>query len=429
MKVTVGSPRVQVHKVSNRSGSQVMVKGLSLRGLGYGPGARVVVESCADGSRQKWEFEVDVREHATMCSRNPPPPNWIRKGEAVRISVTPPAAADHSQPATGPEKGSRQSAPRDASPETQCAEQTPQEVMDALRAPRSRGVGGSTTAAFDAYVFSDYSGATSPGAAIVPAIALHSSHAVVIAGRFTRTTLVDLFMDLLRAATAGGRRVVLGVDHQYGIPLPFGRELGLSTFDWRSALRELRDGSAGRPPLPGNQGEAARALNGWLRTRGKPDYFWSATQASYGVPQTDPRPGRVERRRLTEERIPGAKTFNRVGDNGSVGGQTLLGLPHLLDLLDRCREAHVEVAAWPFDGVKLSDSVYQGRHVLIELYPSAIRPADVPQSDRADAVASVNYWQALDQAGTLTMSADLSGLSEEDQRRVRFEGWILNLKR
>ena len=78
---------VRTHTVTNRNGTQVMVKGLSLKRLYYGPGAHVTVESISNPSRPVWDFVVATREHATLCSRVPPPPDWIQTGEEVRISI------------------------------------------------------------------------------------------------------------------------------------------------------------------------------------------------------------------------------------------------------------------------------------------------------------------------------------------------------
>lgn len=417
---------VTTHVVSHRNGSQVMVRGLRLRGLGYGVGAQVRVESCADSTRAPWVFVVTNREHATLCCENPGPPEWITKGEQVRISITPAAGASGSAPAP---KGSTVSKPSVSAAPPTSASAYPQRALDQVVAHISSTQPEShATAAFDVYLFSDYSGARRPGKAIVPAVAIGAGQTVVIAGRYTRESLVMCLLTILRAASARGLRVVLGVDHQYGLPIAFGRELQLDESSWRTALEQLSRGNARRRPLPDSQGDAARQLNEELRGLGHGDYFWSGTKGEdYGIPLTDPRKGQGGLRRLTETLIRhGAPMcFNKIGDNGSVGGQTLVGLPHLLSLLDRARAEGLRLKAWPFDGVRLSDPEYSPAHVLVEMYPSAVRPNHVEQADDADAVESVNYMQQLDRAGKLLALADLSNLSAKEQQQVRFEGWIL----
>lgn len=76
------------HTVSNRNGSQVMVKGLSLRSLGYRKDVRVVVsDPTGIHADAVWDFVVSNNEHSTLTSKNPPPPDWIQTGVRVRIDV------------------------------------------------------------------------------------------------------------------------------------------------------------------------------------------------------------------------------------------------------------------------------------------------------------------------------------------------------
>ena len=48
------------------------------------------------------------------------------------------------------------------------------------------------------------------------------------------------------------------------------------------------------------------------------------------------------------------KPFNRVGDNGSVGGQTLVGLIKILELIEVCDQEGIPVKCWPFDGMDIA---------------------------------------------------------------------------
>ena len=82
------------HLVSYRNGHQVMVGGLKLRDMGYCRGAHVeVTDAGGSPNNAPWSFVVSNDEHATLVSRNPPPPNWIQRGVRVRIEVQPPALA------------------------------------------------------------------------------------------------------------------------------------------------------------------------------------------------------------------------------------------------------------------------------------------------------------------------------------------------
>ncbi len=80
---------VREHPVSFRNGAQVMVAGLKLQNeLGYCRGSVVrVSDPTGDPDHEPWQFVVANDEHATLTSKNPPPPAWIRRGVLLRIEV------------------------------------------------------------------------------------------------------------------------------------------------------------------------------------------------------------------------------------------------------------------------------------------------------------------------------------------------------
>lgn len=288
---------------------------------------------------------------------------------------------------------------------------------------------------FNTYIFADYSGArsrTGQRKAIRVAYADGQHAPVLLERRLTREELVDELLHRLRDATRRGLRVCFGQDHQYGIPVALGRELGLADLPWRNALEALCDGSYGAnaPPL-GHPSTFARAFNTWLESGGRKPYFFSATKAKlYGIPSTNPRAGDRSCYRLTEmcrpaSRAGAPKPFNRVGDNGTVGGQSLVGLVALQRLLATCVREKIPVAVWPFDGLSIRDAAYSNTHVLLEPYPTAVRDAHVPQTDSSDALASAAHLQAADLSCVLEGALDLTALDSTQRSVVRFEGWIL----
>lgn len=287
---------------------------------------------------------------------------------------------------------------------------------------------------FDWYLFADYSGAQSASAQrrnIRLAEATRGNEASIVEARFSRDDLGDALLQRLRAATAQGKRVIFGQDHQYGLPASLLTELGIRHLSWRALLRVLVAGSYGegapalRPPH-----EFGRMLNRWLIARGHPPYFYSATKAlRYGVPGQNPRPNDQSLYRLTERRHPHSgrgtpKAFNRIGDNGTVGGQTLLGLLQVERLLRRCEADGIRVAVWPFDGLSLDLSTYEGAHVMIEPYPTAVRGPGVAQSDAADALACADEVRSADHSGHLSRLLDLTSLTSSDAELAQIEGWI-----
>lgn len=300
---------------------------------------------------------------------------------------------------------------------------------------------------FDRYIVADYSGASSEilqRRSICIADATAEGPIARVAGKFTRESLLAFFLRTLRSATDQGCRCLLGCDHQYGVPLGFAELLGLETQDWRTLLHQLVIGANGVPSLE-HPKFYCRKVNQWLVARGHLPYFYTATKASqYSdnqyidgtecliVPATDPRGDRPEAernrlvKRLTEQfwALSGQpKFFNRVGDNGTVGGQSILGLEKLYGLLALTADS-IPLAVWPFDGPDLDSSAYEGRHVLVEPYPSGVRPTDVMQTDWDDAKSCVQALRNADFNGQLAGLLSFRSVCGECIRRVRMEGWI-----
>jgi hypothetical protein len=248
----------------------------------------------------------------------------------------------------------------------------------------------------------------------------------------TRDTLQSETLRSLEAATNERVRLAFGRDHQFSIPVGLATEIGLRGKTWREALDSLVLGTYGGPGLA-QISEFAQKFNGWLISRSRPPYFFSRTKAAYyGVPAENPRPGLADSTtyRLTElypgpQKQYAPKPLNWIGDNGTVGGQTIVGLVLLYELLDEAQRRGIPVAVWPFDGLDINSSAYEGRHVMFEPYPSSVRDLGVRQTDWNDAEASVLYIQQADQAGELPALLDLHALTEEQRARVLFEGWII----
>jgi fructokinase len=293
------------------------------------------------------------------------------------------------------------------------------DVLAGWRRPRGRAH------LFDVYAFADYRGGQVDGPGVVLCVALGGGPARRVAGVRNRATLDVAWRRLLRDATDAGARVCFGQDHQYGLPVALAEELGLPTGDWREGLAAFFHGARGEAARAGRAGACARLVNGDLAARARRPYFWSATKPAYGLPRTSPRGSDPALYRLAERGC--ACALSRVGDNGSVGGQTLVGLPRVLALLAWAAQDAVPVAAWPFDGLRL-ERYGPRQHVALEAYPSLVRPEGVKQSDLADALAVVRWLQRVDRAGALAAALDLSALSPADRRRVAFEGWIAGVR-
>jgi len=300
---------------------------------------------------------------------------------------------------------------------------------------------------FDRYLIADWSGAASltlQRRGICVADATADSPIERVAAKFTRQSLLKYVIRTLRSATDQGQRLLLGFDYQYGVPIGFVELLGLETTNWRTLLQQLVTGANGVPGLT-HAKSYCRAINHWLVARGHSPYFYTATKSalyseeqyipgtqSFIVPSTDPRGDRtVAEKNWTVKRLSeqfwglsgSPKFFNRVGDNGTVGGQTIVGLVKLYELLALTADS-IPLAVWPFDGPDLDSPAYEGRHVLVEPYPSGVRPSDVKQTDWDDAKSSVQALREADVSGRLAGLLSFRSVCVTCMQRIRIEGWI-----
>ena len=269
---------------------------------------------------------------------------------------------------------------------------------------------------FDSFLFADYSGAASPSAQR-RAIALwrldRGGRPRKVRGPFTRATLREAIVAVLREATHVGHRVLFGIDHQWSWPRDLWAASGLAGRPWREALRSLVSGNGGRPPL-GPAHVFPAAFNTWAGEAVFHCRVRSLARA-YGVPTRSGWKG--DPVRLAERAMPGAKPATRLGGTGAVAGQTLVGLVELHRLLGDTRRHGVPVLAWPMDAL-----VDDGEsHVGCEIYSSFCRPPHVRKTDDADARWSCLWASRADLASLLDLRTAPARVCEA----APLEGWIL----
>jgi hypothetical protein len=310
----------------------------------------------------------------------------------------------------------------------------PRYVGDTQNVPISTSVGPTL---FGAYLFADYSGAERPEQqrrAIRVAYGEGSEPVGLVQEQLDRAALVDFIVRRLRSASERGVRVCLGQDHAFGLPLGFARDLGISQLQWRTAIGTFLDAKyCPSAPAFRDLKQFACEMNRWLTEHHRNAYFWSATKAKdYNLPDRDPRKDeadgssyRLTDRCRAQSGRGNPKPFNRLGDPGTVGGQSLLGMVRIRALINRCHEERIKLRFWPFDGLDISDPEYEGAHVAVEIFPTALRPEAVEQTDANDALYTAAVIREADLSGQAGKLFDLNGLPPCDASRVRFEGWIV----
>ena len=233
----------------------------------------------------------------------------------------------------------------------------------------------------------------------------------------TRAAAEAQLVTLIETSRGDGLRLLVGFDFAMGYPSGFARRLtGTPSAQavWHWLASKVSDAADNR----NNRFAVAAQINA-LFPEG-PGPFWShpSGQSWPGLPFR--RVGidydllGVAERRAAELAVPSAKSPWMLFNPGSVGSQSLLGLPMIHRLAQ-----HPDVAVWPFDPP--SDAPV----LLAEVYPSLI----------AGPVAIVANAEGLpaDQAQVRLLSRSLFNLSRrgdlgpllETPPLAAEEGWIL----
>lgn len=272
---------------------------------------------------------------------------------------------------------------------------------------------------FDTIVIVDWSAASAPSPRTPSAdaiwIALAGASGEQIHYCRTRADAEQLLIAAVEREVRAERRVLLGFDFPFGYPKGFAREVtgqdGALVF-WEWLEPRVSDG----PDNRNDRFALAAQINRAFRGVGP---FWGhpVGQSFSDLPMKGrdrAGHGMAERRRV-EDVVPRAQPVWKLYTTGSVGSQTLMGLP----MLERLRR-RFGASAWPFEPVT-------GRVVLAEVYPSLIDPAVwIEQGngmikDAAQVRLLARAFERLQDQGGLT---DLFGDIPDWPGRAD-EGWIL----
>ena len=248
----------------------------------------------------------------------------------------------------------------------------------------------------------------------------------------TRSDARECLGEALGDLKRRGKRVLVGFDFPFGYPqgtalalrLRSGRQAWLDL--WREFDSLVRDGSDNS----NNRFSVAAQLNQRVRADGP---FWGKPNGEKydalkdlgrkGPPYSDNLP----EKRLCERRVPRTQPVWKLHGAGSVGGQTLTGLP-VLQALRTDERIEGDCKIWPFEtGLTSPD---EGSIVFAEIYPSLLAHEFTPLvKDASQVLAMSLHFAELDEERALAEALEGDPeLAHEERTHIECEeGWILGV--
>ena len=248
----------------------------------------------------------------------------------------------------------------------------------------------------------------------------------------TRADAMQAIDKMLEDALANDQCVLLGCDFNFGYPAGFAQALtgasdGLAVWEWLEAHIEDEANNAN------NRFDVAKKMNRMFAGSGP---FWGCPSA---VADSDlPAKGSLRHghgmteRRTIETVIPRAQSTWKLFTTGSVGSQSLLGLPYLWRLKQKYGD---DLNVWPLEtGFAQPDA----KITLVEIYPSIASmkwfiPLETRYPNRhysildAEQVKSVcEGYKLADEVGVLERAFTVKS-SETNANMISQEGWILGV--
>ncbi len=282
---------------------------------------------------------------------------------------------------------------------------------------------------FDVYIGIDFSGSKDVSrqkSSIAVAECVAGSKSETITNQFTRFEVVWHVLQRILHHNSKGRRVMCGFDFCYAFPSGLWSALTGAGESWTDMIRGLADGAGNLPAIsekPESNARrwaelANRAIAGRVEVSTGP--FWGPGFAQSKDPSFPFSRSPFGQFRIVEKKKPSFKPIFKIGGQGSVGLQSLCGIPYLHHIRTTCSQQKVPLLCWPFDGWDPKGS----NHIIAEMYPALYNQG--PKSHESDASAFVDWAGKMDESGHL-LEYFLPELSDDEKATAAVEGWVLGI--
>lgn len=301
-------------------------------------------------------------------------------------------------------------------------------------------------ALFDAYIMVDWSAAAKPslGANSIWIGILAKDARLKLQYRGvnidTRLKARAFLEDMVAKLSKRGDKILIGFDFALGFPAGTAAALGLDTSKqapWQATYAHLASKLKDKPDNSNARYAIAAGLNYAISKGAFP--FWGAPARDVVSTLSATRPDydggslpeyRICENHLKEKKIGQPKSVWQLAYTGSVGSQTLTGIPHVHAL----RQAWPASRIWPFElGTEpLTAEALEGIDVVMaEVYPALIKakPEKGEVADEAQVRGIARHYADLDEKGLLSaaFSTGKSFSPEQNRHITEEEGWILGV--
>ena len=299
-------------------------------------------------------------------------------------------------------------------------------------------------ALFDAYITVDWSAASKPvtGANSIWIGILAKDARLKLQFRAvnieTRLKAREFLEDMVGKLTKRGDRVLLGFDFSLGYPAGTAEALGLKLdgkAPWQAMHEHLASKLKDKPDNSNARYAIAAGMN-YAVSKG-PFPFWGAPArdvvSTLGSTKPDYGDGSLPEYRLVEaylrdNKLGQPKSVWQLAYTGSVGSQSLTGIPHVHAL----REAWPGARIWPFEfdpaEPLTEETLTDVTVVMTEIYPSLTKakPESGETLDAAQVRAIAHYYASLDEKGALSAAfSTAKSLEPAENTKIKAEeGWI-----
>ena len=298
---------------------------------------------------------------------------------------------------------------------------------------------------FDAYIMVDWSAAAKPTTGAnsiwigILAKDARLKFQFTAVNPDTRLKAVELIQGLVSKLNKRGDRVLLGFDFSMGYPSGTAKALGLDITQqppWQAMQSFLASKLKDKPDNTNARFAIAAGMN--YRISQGPFPFWGApardqvkTLAGKKGDFTD---NTLPEYRLAEQHLRDTlkakpKSVWQLAYTGSVGSQSLTGLPHIHDF----RQTLPNAKLWPFEtGLAALDeeALDEVQTLIAEIYPSTltVSPEKGEILDRAQVRTIAHHYCDLDNKGRLGVlfGPPESLKIDKIEQIVDEEGWILS---